>query len=66
MGKGARRDGREDTGSSASDGETVIPAPIYSKFGWGLAFAPFGRLVCSARLHIFLTQYVIIHDTPTR
>lgn len=53
MGKGARRDRREDTGSSASDGETVIPAPICSKFGWGLAFAPFGRLVCLARLHIF-------------
>lgn len=50
MGKGARRDGREDTGSSASDGETVIPAPIGSKFGFR-TFRPFGLF--SAPTHFF-------------
>lgn len=50
MGKGARRDGREDTGSSASDGETVIPAPTGSKFGFR-TFRPFGLF--SAPTHFF-------------
>lgn len=58
MGKGARRDGREDTGSSASDGETAISAPICSKFGFRLRSAVW----FFQRAYKFsVVEYVIIH-----
>lgn len=57
--KGARRDGREDRVPLPRTEKRLFPRLSSSNLA-------FGRLVCLARLHIFLAEYVIMSISSTR